>query len=66
VTAELPACSLCLSVLDGERWVVVEEAIADLRSFAAPAPPRLGPGVCDACADAIYRLRARNVGAVAA
>jgi len=66
VTAELPACSLCLSVLDGDHWVVAEQAIAGLRSFASPAPPRLGPGICDACADAIRRLRTRDVEAVAA
>jgi hypothetical protein len=60
------ACSLCLSVLDADRWVVVETAIADLRTFEASAPPRLGPGICDACADAMRRLRARDVEAVAA
>jgi hypothetical protein len=62
----LASCSLCLSVLDDDRWIVVEQAIAELRSFETPTPPRLGPGICDACADALRRLRTRDIEAVAA
>jgi hypothetical protein len=39
--------------------VAPEDVITALRSYELDAPPRLLPGVCDGCADAIFDRRAR-------
>ena len=54
----LTVCSVCLDVLDGATWIEAERAIASLRSFALPAPPRLEAALCDRCAELIRRRRA--------
>ena len=55
----LIVCSVCLRVLDGSTWIEAERAIATLRSFELPAPPRLGPALCERCTESIRRRRAR-------
>ena len=63
---DLVACSLCLRVQRSSGWVEAEDVIRELRSYEFPAAPRLRPGMCDACADAILGLRARPVETIAA
>jgi hypothetical protein len=63
---DLLVCSLCLSVQRGSAWVEAEDVIRELRSYEFPAAPRLRPGMCDACADAILGRRARPVETIAA
>jgi hypothetical protein len=63
---DLIACSLCLRVQRGSAWVEAEDVIRELRSYEFPATPRLRPGMCDACADAILGRRARRVETLAA
>ena len=63
---DLLACSLCLRVQHGSAWVEAEDVIRELRSYEFPAAPRLRPGMCDACADAILGRRARPVETIAA
>jgi hypothetical protein len=55
----LVACSICLRVLRGSEWIEAERVIRTLRSYELEAPPRLGPGVCDVCAESIVSRRAR-------
>jgi hypothetical protein len=50
----------------GSAWVEPEDVITELRSYELETPPRLLPGVCDACADAILDRRARLEETVAA
>jgi hypothetical protein len=64
--ADLVTCSLCLRVRRGSAWVEPEDVITELRSYDLETPPRLLPGVCDACADAILDRRARQEETVAA
>ena len=59
-------CSLCLRVRRGSAWVESEDVITELRSYELDAPPRLLPGVCDECADAIFDRRARTEEGIAA
>jgi hypothetical protein len=47
----------------GEEWIAAEEAIREARTFERSTPPRLLPGLCDDCFDAIA---ARRYGARAA
>jgi hypothetical protein len=56
-------CSVCLGVMRGEEWIAAEEAIREARTFDRSTPPRLLPGLCDDCFDAIA---ARRYGARAA
>jgi hypothetical protein len=56
---DLVTCSLCLRVRRASAWVAPEDVIAELRSYELETPPRLLPGVCDDCADAIFDRRAR-------
>lgn len=65
-STDLVACSLCLRVRRGSAWVEPEDVITELRSYDLEAPPRLLPGVCDDCADAIFDRRARTEEPVAA
>ena len=58
-STDLVTCSLCLRVRRGSDWVDPEDVIAELRSYELESPPRLWPGVCDDCADAIFDRRAR-------
>ena len=54
----LIVCSVCLDVLDGATWIEAERAIASLRSFELPAPPRLEAALCDRCVESIRLRRA--------
>jgi hypothetical protein len=63
---DLVTCSLCLRVRRASAWVEPEDVITELRSYELETPPRLLPGVCDACADAILDRRARLEETVAA
>jgi hypothetical protein len=62
----LVSCSICLRVLRGSEWIEAERAIRALRSYELAAPPRLEPGLCDACAESISRRRARVGASIAA
>jgi hypothetical protein len=64
--ASLVSCSICLRVLRGSEWIEAERAIRALRSYELDAPPRLEPGLCDLCAHAIGRRRARVSASIAA
>ena len=55
--AGLVACSICLRVLRGSKWIDAEEAIRELRSFDHRQPLRLGHGLCDACTDELAQRR---------
>jgi hypothetical protein len=50
-------CSVCLGVMRGEEWIAAEEAIREARTFERSTPPRLLPGLCDDCFDAIAERR---------
>jgi hypothetical protein len=50
----------------GSAWVEPEALITELRSYELDTPPRLLPGVCDDCADAIFDRRARTEEVIAA
>ena len=50
-------CSVCLDVMRGEEWIAAEEAIREARTFERSTPPRLLPGLCDGCFDAIEERR---------
>lgn len=63
---DLVTCSLCLRVHRGSAWLEAENVIRELRSYELAAPPRLKPGVCDPCAEAILGRRARVAEAIAA
>lgn len=63
---DLVTCSLCLRVRRGSAWIEAEAVITELRSYELDVPPRLLPGVCDDCADAILLRRARTAEAIAA
>ena len=65
-TAGLIACSLCLRVRRGSAWVEAEDLIRELRTYELPTAPRLQPGVCDDCAEAILDRRAEMHEPVAA
>jgi hypothetical protein len=54
------SCSMCLGVRDGSRWIDAEAAIRSSRSFEHDSAPRLQPGLCDQCADAIALRRAHT------
>jgi hypothetical protein len=53
----LTACSLCLRVLQEDKWIEAETAILELRSFEHQAAPELEPALCVHCAEAIDRRR---------
>jgi hypothetical protein len=55
--ATLAACSICLSIRRGQRWLAAEHAIHELRSYEFDAPPRLRPAICDSCASNLARRR---------
>jgi hypothetical protein len=54
----LTTCSLCLRVRRGSGWIEAERAIGELRSYDLAEPPRLAPGLCDACVDSLFIRRA--------
>lgn len=54
------ACSRCLRVQRGSKWIEPEVVIRELRSFELPAPPRLEPGICDRCAEIIDARRTKT------
>jgi hypothetical protein len=62
----LVTCSLCLRVRRGSAWIEPEDVITALRSFELESPPRLLPGICDDCADAIFDRRTQTEEPVAA
>jgi hypothetical protein len=49
----------------GSAWIEADAVIAQLRSYELDTPPRLLPGVCDDCVDAILDRRAQAEGAIA-
>jgi hypothetical protein len=53
---DLIACSICLRVQRGSKWLDAEYVIRDIKSYDDELP-RLHGAVCDACADAISRRR---------
>jgi len=59
-------CSRCLRVERGSSWVEAEEIIKELRTYELVDPPRLRPGVCDHCAEAIAAARAASAHPLAA
>ena len=61
----LIVCSLCLRVRRGSQWDDAERVIREIRSYEKEAPPRLRSGVCDACAESIFRRRAQDEPAAA-
>jgi hypothetical protein len=63
---DLVTCSLCLRVRRGSAWIEPEDVNTALRSYELESPPRLLPGVCDDCADAIFDRRAQLEETVAA
>jgi protein-tyrosine phosphatase len=54
----LIACSICLRVHRGSEWTDAERVIREMRSYELDAPPRLQSGVCEVCAESIFRRRA--------
>ena len=62
----LVACALCLRVQRGSAWAEAEDVIRELRSYELPAAPPLKPGLCEACADAIFDRRAQTAETIAA
>jgi hypothetical protein len=63
---DLVTCSLCLRVHRGSEWMQAELVIRDTRSYELAAPPRLLPGVCEACAESIFDRRMQIADAIAA
>jgi hypothetical protein len=62
----LIACSICLRVHRGSEWTDAEHVIREMRSYELDAPPRLQSGVCEVCAESIFRRRAEASERVAA
>ncbi len=63
---DLVTCSLCLRVCRGSEWMQAELVIRDTRSYELATPPRLLPGVCEACAESIFGRRMQTAHAIAA
>jgi hypothetical protein len=63
---DLVTCSLCLRVRRGSEWMQPELVIRETRSYELEAPPRLLPGVCEACAESIFDRRMEIADAIAA
>lgn len=59
----LVACSLCLRVESGERWIGAREAVRRFRTFELDQPPRLAPGICDSCRGEIDARRRQPLAA---
>jgi hypothetical protein len=59
-------CSVCLRVRRGSEWKQAELVIRDTRSYELAAPPRLLPGVCEACAESILGRRMQIADKIAA
>jgi hypothetical protein len=57
---EVRACSICLRAELRGEWREAEEAIRELHTYQQPTPPRLLPGLCDACQQAICYRRSDN------
>jgi hypothetical protein len=45
----LAICGWCNRAHVDRRWMEVEDAVAVLRLFERPRPPRVAHGICDAC-----------------
>jgi hypothetical protein len=56
----LAVCSICLRAQHGSEWIGSGELIRRLRTFEHAVVPRLGPALCDRCAEAI-RVRRQGV-----
>jgi hypothetical protein len=63
---DLVTCSLCLRVRRGSQWMQAELVIRETRSYELAVPPRLLPGVCQACAGSIFGRRMQTAHAIAA
>ena len=47
-------CSMCKKIfIPGEKWVEIEEGLAELRPFEASEMPRLTHGLCPNCYEAV-------------
>ena len=55
----LVACSVCLRVRKDGRWIEVDEAIRQLRTFESEQVVRLAGALCDRC-EAELRLRRQS------
>jgi hypothetical protein len=53
------ACSICLSVRNGEEWIEAGEAIRRRRTFEHGDVARLGGALCEGC-QTEFRLRRRS------
>ena len=56
--ADLIACSICLSVRRGSRWLAAEHVIRSIKSYNDDLPRLRGAAVCHECAESISRRRA--------
>ncbi|MEA3638516.1 MAG: hypothetical protein VBE63_01065 [Lamprobacter sp.] len=52
----LSMCSWCKTVLAEHAWVEVEEAVMQLRLFAAETMPRISHGICPDCSKRLHSL----------
>jgi hypothetical protein len=58
---DLIACSICLNVRRGSRWLAAEHVIRSSKSYDDDLPRLRGRAVCDECAEEISRRRAEVV-----
>lgn len=56
----LSMCSWCKSVLAEQAWVEVEQAVKQLRLFAADAMPRITHGICPDCSKRLLSLESSS------
>jgi NMD protein affecting ribosome stability and mRNA decay len=59
-SVHLTTCSICLRVRRGSEWVEAEQVIREIRTYELAALPDLQSAMCDGCAEAILRRRARS------
>ena len=58
---DIIACSICLSVRRGSRWLAAEHVIRSIKSYDDDLPRLRGAALCDECAEEISRRRAEAV-----
>lgn len=56
----LSMCSWCKAVLAEQAWVEVEQAVMQLRLFAADAKPRITHGICPDCSKRLLSLESSS------
>jgi hypothetical protein len=56
----LSVCSWCKSVLVEQAWVEAEQAILQLKLFAAETLPQISHGICPKCSERMLALAART------